>query len=125
MKHPRNWAELAAEAANDGDFEAAKQVFAHAVKQERNNHLLRFHYGAVLETAGDFGGAALQFTETLRIEPTAIDAARRLGRLVSMGLPADTEFNVWVLKAALTHHDFVNRDQIAEAAVDYLSRQSR
>jgi SAM-dependent methyltransferase/tetratricopeptide (TPR) repeat protein len=123
MKQRHNWAELAAEAANEGDLEAAKRCLVQAIKQDKNNHVLRFHYGAVLEAAGDRGAAAEQFTETLRIEPTAIDAARRLGRLVSMGLPADVELNVWGLKAALTHHDFVNRDQIAEAGVYYLSRK--
>ena len=123
MKQRHNWAELATEAANEGDFGAAKRCFLQAIKHDKNNHLLRFHYGAVLEASGDRAGAAEQFTETLRIEPTAIDAARRLGRVVSMGLPGDVELNVWGLKAALTHHDFVNRDQIAEAAVYYLSRK--
>lgn len=123
MSKRQKWAERAVQAASDGDLTAARRCFLEAVKADKNNHVLRFHYGVVLEASGNPAGAAEQFTECLRIEPTAIDAARRLGRLVAGGLPADVELNTLGLKAALTHHDFVNRDQIAEAAIYYLARQ--
>ena len=124
MNDRRNWAELAVQAAGDGDLEAAKRCFAKAVKVDKNDPILRFHYGVVLERLADFGAAAEQFTEVLRIEPTATDAARRLGRLVNQGaLPASVQLNPLGLKAALTHHDFVNRDHIAEATAYYLSRK--
>ena len=116
-----NWSALGSQAVSDGDVHRAKDCFTKAVKLEKDVAAHRFHLAIVLEALGDFGGAAEQLTTALRLKPDMADATRRLGSLVSKRpLPKAVDLDVIGLRSAL-QNDVVNRDQIAEIGVYFLS----
>lgn len=83
----------------------------------------RFHLAIVLEALHEFGAAARELTEALRIDPNMTDATRRLAVLCTRRvLPENVRLNPVGLKAALGH-DAVTRDIVAEVALGYLSCQ--
>ena len=117
-----NWTQLGSQMMANKDYRSAVNAFKNAVRARKNDPVHRFHLALAHEAAGEFGQAAEQLTEALRMRPTMQDVARQLGFLVSRGtLPADVQLNRHGLMAAL-EFDSINREQIAEVAVHYLAQ---
>jgi SAM-dependent methyltransferase len=122
-KTATDWREWGVKAIAEGDLETALGCFRQAAVQYPDNALVHYQLALLSDGFGEIGEAALHYTEALRVDPKMVDAARRLSSLVArVGLPANVQLNPWGLKAALDH-DFVNRDQVAEATVYYLAQR--
>ncbi len=116
------WSKLGSDAVDRGDFSTAKNYFEKAVELAPRSAQQRFHLALVMEALADFGGAGEQLTEALRLQPNMLEAARRLGALVTRrSLPGNVKLNPRGVQAAL-NFDLVNRDQIAEAFVYSMAR---
>lgn len=116
-----DWSELASAAVDAGDLEAAKKHFMEAVRTHGRNARHRFNLAVVLEGLSEFGAAASQLTEALRLDPRMTDAARRLSLLASRyTFSEDVRLDPVGLKAAL-EHDNVDREMIAEMALRHLA----
>lgn len=117
------WSRRGSAAVDAGDLATAKQCFKRAAQLDRSNASRRFHLALVLEALHEFGEAAQELTEALRIDPNMTDATRRLAGLCTRRvLPETLQLNAPGLKAALGH-DAVARDVIAEVALRHLSCQ--
>lgn len=115
-----SWSRRGSAAVDAGDLESAKQCFKRAAQLDRSNASRRFHLALVLEALHEFGEAAQELTEALRLDPNMTDATRRLAVLCSRRvLPENLQLNALGLKAALGH-DAVARDIIAEVALRHL-----
>lgn len=118
-----DWTQRGLQLLRDRDFRAAKACFARAVTLEKHSAVHRYHLAMTHLALSEFGAAAEQLTESLRLDPAMRVAAEKLELLVLRRLiPATAELNPVGLKAAL-RHDGMDREQIAEASVRYLSRQ--
>ena len=72
------WARRGSAAVDTRDLETAKKCFRRAVELDRRNPERRFHLALVLEALEDYGAAAQELTEALRIDPRLTQAVRRL-----------------------------------------------
>lgn len=115
------WARRGSAAVDTRDLETAKECFRRAVELDRRNPERRFHLALVLEALEDYGAAAQELTEALRIDPRLTQAARRLSSLLSRQITiGNAQLNSIGLRAALQHQD-VSRDAIADATLHYLA----
>ena len=116
-----DWARRGSAAVDAQDLTAARKCFERAAQLDRDNADRRFHLAVVLEGLKDFGAAASELTETLRINPRHTQAIRRLAALATREvLPADARLNRQGLRAAL-RHEASARETIADAAIRYLA----
>lgn len=123
IRQAEGWSRRGSAAVDAGDLETAKQCFKRAAQLDRSNGSRRFHLALVLEALHEFGEAAQELTEALRLDPNMTDATRRLAGLCTRRvLPETLRLNPLGLKAALGH-DAVARDIIAELALRHLSCQ--
>jgi len=115
------WARRGSTAVDARDLETAKKCFRRAAELDRRNPERRFHLALVLEALEEYGAAAQELTEALRIDSRLTQAARRLSSLLSRQISiGNAQLNPIGLRAALQHPD-VSRDAIADAALRYLS----
>jgi SAM-dependent methyltransferase len=99
-----SFSERGAAAIDAGDLEAAKRCFLAATRAESRNARHRFHLAVVLKGLGEIDAAAAQLTEALRLDPTMVDAPRRLAAWTSRyGVSAAAPLNAIGLRAALSH----------------------
>ena len=116
-----DWARRGSAAVDARDLETAKKCFSQAAKIDRGSAERRFHLAVVLEALEEYGAAAEQLTEALRIDPQLTEAARRFSSLLSRHILAgNVRLNPLGLRAAL-QHEAVSRETVADAALRYLS----
>jgi SAM-dependent methyltransferase len=120
-----SWSELGSAAVDAGDLPAAKNYFLEAAKAEARDARHRFHLAVVLQGLGEIDAAATALTEALRLDMSMVDAARRLASLASRYAVRDVAaLNALGLRAAL-HHDTVDREVIAELAINHLASREQ
>jgi SAM-dependent methyltransferase/tetratricopeptide (TPR) repeat protein len=116
-----DWSRRGSAAVDARDLDTAKKCFKRAAQLDRGSAERRCNLAIVLEALEEFGDAAEELTEALRIDPHHSQAARRLSSLLSRRiLPESTRLNPQGLRAAL-QHDAVSRDAVADAAFRHLS----
>ena len=116
-----DWARRGSAAVDARDLKTAKKCFSRAAELDRGSAERCFHLAVVLEALEEYGAAAEQLTEALRIDPQLTQAARRLSSLLSRHMLAgNARLNPAGLRAAL-QHEAASRDAVADAALRYLS----
>src|SRR5262245_38803849 len=99
-----DWSRRGSDAVDALDLPAAKRCFKRPVELDGDNAQRRFNLAIVLEGLAEFGAAATELTEALRIDPHHADAARRFSSLVTRRiLPETARLNPRGLVAALQH----------------------
>ena len=117
------WLQTGAQMMAQGDYRGAVRAFEHAVRQAKGNGLPHYYLAHAHLALRQFGSAAEELTDALRLKPDLLDAASQLGELASArSIPANVKLNRIGLRAALDF-DRINRDQIAEVAVYFLAER--
>lgn len=115
------WARRGSAAIAAGDLDAARDCFLAAIRAESKNAKHRLYLGIILESLGERDEAAHCLTMALRLDPSMVDAGRRLANLLAAGvLGRDARLDSHGLKAALAI-DRIDRDLIAAAALHHIA----
>ncbi|MBI1384263.1 MAG: methyltransferase domain-containing protein [Rhizobiales bacterium] len=107
----------AQKAAAQGQWARARALFEQVIEADKRDYDSRFKLGLVLQRVGDLGGAAVRFSEVLRLSSEHVDAGQRLAGILALGrLTYPGLLDAAGLKAGLRLKG-VDHQPIAEAAL--------
>lgn len=116
-----DWLALGSQLMTEGNFGSAAEAFTYATQTFKKNPLPLYNLALAEKCLGNYSKAAEHLTNALDLNPFMIEAARELGVIISsFPLSAKVYLNTNGLRAAI-NFETLNRDQIAEVAVYYLS----
>jgi tetratricopeptide (TPR) repeat protein len=121
-----------------GHADQAMTVLESAVKTDADKPLLHYYFGNALAAAGNSARAEIEWHETLRLQPTFIDAHRKLAQLAQAkgnteqlavsadklieAVPSSPEGYFFRANAEMARHQFADADKDLQHAIELAPR---